>query len=323
MKNECHIARDFKKNLSIRRFLYWVMVSLFICMAPVILLFSLGYKFDTHIKGFVRTGILSVKSSPDGATVSVNKKIKLETTPMSIRYVLPDTYTIRIEKQGYHPYTIASIVEASKVSEVTAVLIPIILGGEILGREFEVYSHFLSKKILGQKVILFTSTGIYGADEKLTEMKQLSLSVLPKDEGQSLQGILEINEYLIFWSNHTIYTLVIPRDDTRLYQSEQIYHTDTALHSVYVGIKDRYLITHEGNQIIAVDIMNKLNIITLVNLKSDQARVVYDEQQELLFFTDYDSKKDRMDLFTQELRTTFLTKSEGLINDYNKIKKNI
>lgn len=323
MDQDKTVFENLKKYLIIRRALYWVIFLLFVVIVPVTLLFSVGYTFDRDAKSFVKTGALSIRSVPDGAAVYIDEVMHTETTPLSVRYLLPKTYTVSLVKEGYYPYIVESVVSTSTVSEINAVLLPVIRQFNVLEEEFEVYSYFPAKKALGPKVILFASDGIYSADIKLEDTQRISANALTRKDSRAIRGILEAEDFLFFWDDRTIYKLFVSRDEKNISTFEVLYQTENTLYGVYSGIKNRYLIIHDGKKIIAFDRVNPLNAIELVELKSSKASVMYDEEQEILFFSDYDSEKKKIELYSKELRTTFLTRLEDITNEYGKTKKTL
>ncbi|HOU35640.1 MAG TPA: PEGA domain-containing protein [Candidatus Omnitrophota bacterium] len=107
----------------IRTFLYYTSVSVFLIGLPFILAFSLSYKFDRRSFKFTRTGIISVKSQPPGATVTLDGQQLPDKTPMSISELLPGMHTVALELDGYYPYERRIEVEGGKVARMEKVIL--------------------------------------------------------------------------------------------------------------------------------------------------------------------------------------------------------
>jgi hypothetical protein len=100
----------------IRTVLYYVSVAVFLIGLPFILAFSFSYKFDRRSFKFTKTGIISVRTQPAGAIVSLDKRLFPDKTPMSITELLPGKYNLELELEGYYPYTSEIEVLAGKVT---------------------------------------------------------------------------------------------------------------------------------------------------------------------------------------------------------------
>jgi hypothetical protein len=101
---------------------------IFLLVAPVIVLYSLGYRLDNQYT-LQKTGGIFIHSSNANSSVSVDGKF-LKTTGIFIRNTLiqdltPNKkYTIRIEKEGYQTWVKDIEVYSSFVSEGTVLMLP-------------------------------------------------------------------------------------------------------------------------------------------------------------------------------------------------------
>jgi len=100
----------------IRTVLYYVSVTVFLIGLPFILAFAFSYKFDRRSLKFTKTGIISVRTQPAGAVVSLDKQLLSDKTPMSITELLPGKYSLELELEGYYPYSSEIEVNAGKVT---------------------------------------------------------------------------------------------------------------------------------------------------------------------------------------------------------------
>lgn len=98
-------------TLNQRRLLYIIFIILFLIVTPILWLYASGYKLGSGFK-FQKTGILILDSEPKEAKIILNNKPytgtifgkKNITTPAKIKNLLPDIYTVRLEKNGYWPW---------------------------------------------------------------------------------------------------------------------------------------------------------------------------------------------------------------------------
>ncbi|MDD5342128.1 MAG: PEGA domain-containing protein [Patescibacteria group bacterium] len=87
-----------------RRILYLSFILMFFILAPILVLYSSGYRFDWSRKQLLKTALLRLNTEPGGATVYVNGQPQKNKTPTAINNLLPGTYDIRVEKDGYLPW---------------------------------------------------------------------------------------------------------------------------------------------------------------------------------------------------------------------------
>jgi len=99
----------------IRAVLFYLSVAVFLIGLPFILSFALGYKFNLLTMKFTKTGIISLRSQPDGAQIYLNKKLLKEESPASIQELLPGSYNISLKLKGYYSWSADLYVEAGKV----------------------------------------------------------------------------------------------------------------------------------------------------------------------------------------------------------------
>lgn len=105
-----------------KKLLYSFAAFLFIItLTYLIISYGKGYRFDLQNKTFNPTGILSLSSSPDGASVWINDKLTTATNAsISLQ---PGWYTVRIGKSGYIPWEKSMRVQGEVVSRAEALLI--------------------------------------------------------------------------------------------------------------------------------------------------------------------------------------------------------
>lgn len=107
----------------IRTVFYYVSVSVFLVGLPFILAFSLSYKFDRRSFKFTKTGIISVRSQPPGAAVTIDGERLADKTPLSVTELLPGTHSVTLELEGYYPYVRDIEVEGARVSRLEKVIL--------------------------------------------------------------------------------------------------------------------------------------------------------------------------------------------------------
>lgn len=91
-----------------RTLLFLLLGALFFVLAPTIILYSQGYRFDWESKWFSQIGAFYFNITPPRAEVFVNEKTIGKTayilgTTLSKNFS-PGLYSIRVTKDGYHPW---------------------------------------------------------------------------------------------------------------------------------------------------------------------------------------------------------------------------
>lgn len=106
----------FVMTSRVRWMIYLAFLAAFFVTAPIIVLFTAGYRYSPERHGFVRSGLLSVTSVPKDARVVVDGKAVRETTPVLIDDLLPGEHAIEIQKDGYATWRKTLRIEESETT---------------------------------------------------------------------------------------------------------------------------------------------------------------------------------------------------------------
>lgn len=107
-----------------KRFLITLATLIFIAIVAIFAIyFSKGYIFSTSEKKLSGTGIISVTSTPDGASVYVDGHLTTATNA-TLSQLSPKTYDIKLVKEGFIAWEKNVEVKEGLVSEVKATLFP-------------------------------------------------------------------------------------------------------------------------------------------------------------------------------------------------------
>lgn len=84
------------------------MSIVFLFVAPTIIMYSQGYRFDIKKFQFVETGGIYIKALPEETNIYINdeyiNKTSFFTRDILVQNLIPDSYKIRVEKDGYHSW---------------------------------------------------------------------------------------------------------------------------------------------------------------------------------------------------------------------------
>lgn len=89
---------------SIRFIVFLLFVFAFLVSAPLVVLYTAGYRFDLAHGRIVHTAVLNITSTPRNATVLVNQEPYSDRTPAVIDTILPGEHIVQLEKTGYLPW---------------------------------------------------------------------------------------------------------------------------------------------------------------------------------------------------------------------------
>ncbi len=104
-----------------RRVLLWVFVVAFLVLAPAVVFYTAGYRWNPK-KGIIeRNGTLIFQTQPTGATITLNGETVDDRTPVTLQNVAPGTYQIRLTRDGYTSWEKTLDVRAERVTFVNNV----------------------------------------------------------------------------------------------------------------------------------------------------------------------------------------------------------
>lgn len=113
------------KNPKGKRILINIFIVLFLAAGSTAgILYAKGYRPNLKEGSLQGSGLLNVTSYPKSARVIINDK--LTTVTDDKLYLYPANYTIKIEKDGFHPWTKTVPLKSELVSNADARLFPII-----------------------------------------------------------------------------------------------------------------------------------------------------------------------------------------------------
>ena len=84
-----------------RTILFAVFAAGFLISAPLVVLYTAGYRYQFGANHVVKAGVLSLTSIPKGASVKLNGILNSKHTPAVIDNLFPGDVKVRVEKSGY------------------------------------------------------------------------------------------------------------------------------------------------------------------------------------------------------------------------------
>ncbi len=103
---------------------------LFLILAPVLVLYSMGYRFGTEVKA---VGMMYLRSVPKDANVYIDGKLFKKTTPTAITELKKGEYEIKVEKNGFSTWKKKLPVSPNVITEVRNIyLLPLSLTPKLI-----------------------------------------------------------------------------------------------------------------------------------------------------------------------------------------------
>lgn len=103
----------------VRTVLFAAFITLFLVGAPAVVLYTAGYRYNPRNGHIVRTGVLSVSSTPRGAHILFDNIDTGRTTPYVFNRITPGAYAVTLVHDGYHTYVDDVTVESGKSAYVS------------------------------------------------------------------------------------------------------------------------------------------------------------------------------------------------------------
>ncbi len=98
-------------------------LGIFFIGLPFILSSALGYKFSRHTLKFTKTGLIFIKTQPEGAKIYLEGKLISQRSPASMQDLAPGVYKVALELAQHYPWKGEVDVEAGKVSRLDKIIL--------------------------------------------------------------------------------------------------------------------------------------------------------------------------------------------------------
>lgn len=173
-------------KLYIRRILLVLSVFCFVIIAPLIVLYAMGYRPGASLTIAPPVGVAIVDAKPRKATVEVNGVVH-GTLPRSIPNLLPGFSTIRVTKDGYIPWNKKIEIKPGTATDLRAIqLIPSALDNETILQNTTVFSvspteSFIASISTAKKLQVYDESGLAITSAVAMQKNVASLSWSPDE----------------------------------------------------------------------------------------------------------------------------------------------
>ena len=139
-----------------RSILFFVFLGLFLLSAPIVVLYTAGYRYNFGTGRIVQTGIISVSSIPKGADILLDDTRTKATTPSLVKNVFPGDHELGAQKEGYSSWKKTLLVESRATTFADDILL-FLDGSPTVLRETELRATSVSPQ--GTKAAFTLTTG--------------------------------------------------------------------------------------------------------------------------------------------------------------------
>jgi len=142
----------------VRNVIFLFLVLLFLIIAPLIVIYSLGWRFDWKTKKIIQPGMFYFKTWPRSCQIYINGKAEKKTDiffgSVLIENLLPENYEVKITKDGYHSWQKNLAITKREVTEAKNItLIPQNPGLTLISNNTEEFFFSPNKEIIITKEI--------------------------------------------------------------------------------------------------------------------------------------------------------------------------
>lgn len=91
-------------NIHQRRLIVITFIALFLTAAPIVVLYTSGYRYNWQKNKVEQVGVLMLNVLPADAKLYLNNELLPDKRPLRMANLLPNSYQARAEKDGYHSW---------------------------------------------------------------------------------------------------------------------------------------------------------------------------------------------------------------------------
>lgn len=279
------------KEQVVRTFLFYASTLAFFFGLPFILTYTLGYHFNARTLALTRSGLIVLKSHPQGALVYLNNEPSGEKTPCTLNEVLPGTYWLQLNMEGYYPYSTRVSVAAGKVVKLEKiVLFPLRPDIQQMNKEsFDVFwmdddleNIFYADQKSGN---IYRSDADGGSFEKIAEFQPIvppAKNWIPSPN----------KEKIAYYNTELIRLLHLFPDENGQGSSPFTMSSPRAIEQIFWYSDNYHLIIVTDRSIDIVETRQDARPLTLVKLNKRGSRVSYEQRGDILYFIDSEKGED-------------------------------
>ncbi|HNX81331.1 MAG TPA: PEGA domain-containing protein [Candidatus Omnitrophota bacterium] len=287
------------KEQKLRALLFYTCVISFFIIVPSALLYSFGYKLDFKKFRFTKTGLIFIKTVPEGAKVFLEGRQLVGSTPLSAEGLTPGSYRVFLESEGYYPWKRAVSVWSGETTYLdTIVLFPkkpfVDKVNNVDVANFWVFPHD-------------QDSGYFISDDKKSLYK---INLASKDHemtlvAESSELVPAIHDFSFSPDKRKILFFNDTRLDIVFCGTERIMYQDIANNNFYILADGRIwsafwysdgehvvVVTDKTISIYELSSQGRNNTISILKLRDSRSKASYDLDGDILYFTDLQKGTD-------------------------------
>ena len=277
----------------IRSVLFYLSLFIFLIGLPFILSFALSYRFNPRTFKFAKTGLIALKTQPQGADIYLDGKLLNEKTPVTINELLPGRYNIRLELERHYPWVGEVSVETGKVTRLEKIIL-FPLRPNITQLNIEKISSFLMDEEKERIYYIDQEDNIiYKSDLEGESFKEVGslpqINPLPKKWKVSpdKEKLLGFNLHQI-----AIIYLNLQNDSSAAGFPFVLEYSKHKIVDVFWHSDSYHLILITDRNIAVLEANPQTIPLNLVNLNKENISTFYDEAKDTLYFLDSQKAAD-------------------------------
>jgi len=106
-----------------RNIIFVTFATTFLVAAPLLVLYTAGYRYNTVNGHVVRTGVLTVSSLPRGATVNIPGYSVDKKSPAIFNRIMPGNYQVTLSHEAYHNWQSTVTVESGRTTALGEIIL--------------------------------------------------------------------------------------------------------------------------------------------------------------------------------------------------------
>jgi hypothetical protein len=254
---------------------------------PLILSFAFGYKFNSRIFKFTKTGFIDLKTQPQGASIYLEGKLLNDKTPASINELMPGKYNLKLELEKYYSWLGEVNVEAGKVTRLDKIIL-FPLRPHIKQLNKDKISSFWIDKERGLIYYIDNENNIiYSSNLEGEEFRELG--ILPETFG-SVEGMkLSLDrKKLLCYNTHQIAVVYLNTENgfSAIEFPVILDFSNRRISDVFWHSDSYHLILITNKNIEVMEAKENAYTVNLVNLNKKNVQAFYDQDKDTLYFLD-------------------------------------
>lgn len=87
-----------------RALIYWLFVAIFAVCAPLMIFYTMGYRYNWQRQRVEKVGVMIIDVKPSDANIMLNGQKITTSRPARLADLRPNYYQVRVEKSGYYSW---------------------------------------------------------------------------------------------------------------------------------------------------------------------------------------------------------------------------